>query len=137
LGSTPHDTKIKLGVYGSALPDFGRDEASDRKSAAADSKKLKMFGNQSLESSCTIRVGGESLIVGELSSVACFELEAYSEPKALFKDDLEHLFPEEVTIGAIAERCGLSWSAIQERLRPTRRWDAKKKKFLKFKSQKL
>ena len=77
------------------------------------------------------------MIVGELSSVVCFELEAFSEPKALVQGNLEHLFLELGTIGAVAERCGLSWSAVQERLRPTRRWDTKKSKFVKIRQPKI
>ena len=73
------------------------------------------------------------MIVGELSSVVCFELEAFLEPKALDQGNLNRLFLEHGTIGAVAERCGLSRSAVQEHLRPTRRWDAKKKKFVKTK----
>jgi hypothetical protein len=78
--------------------------------------------------------GGESWIVCELSSVVWFELEAFAEPKALAKADLERLFREEGTIQAVARRSGLGWSTVQERMRPSRRWNGKKRKFESIRS---
>ena len=70
--------------------------------------------------------------VGELSPVICFELEAYPEPKALTQEDLELLLEAYGTIGAVAISSGLGWSTVQERLRPSRRWSSKLKKFVKI-----
>jgi hypothetical protein len=78
------------------------------------------------------RIGGESLIVGELSSVICFELESYPEPKALTQENLERLLLELGTYGAVVTNTGLGWSTVQERLRPSRRWNPKLKKFVKI-----
>ena len=63
-------------------------------------------------------------------------MEAFVEPKVLAKGDLERLFGEEGTIQGVAGRSGLGWSAVQERLRPTRRWDTKSKAFVKTEPQK-
>ena len=82
------------------------------------------------------RVGGESLIVGELSSVVYFELEAFPEPKALAASDLLLLFNRLRTIEAVSSLTGLGWSTTYERLNPARTWDKSKKKFLRIKPKK-
>lgn len=62
-------------------------------------------------------------------------MEAFPEPRALAKSDLEPLLREVGTLLEVARRSGLSWSGVQEKLRPTRRWDAKIGKFVKIKAK--
>jgi hypothetical protein len=77
--------------------------------------------------------GGENPKVGEHCGVVVFELDAYSEPKMLAQADLQRLFDEAGTIEAVARRTGLGWSTIQEKLKPARKWDPKKKVFVRLK----
>ncbi len=67
--------------------------------------------------------GGERPKVGEHRGVVVFELEAYPEPKALSKSDLQRILLKFSSIGNVSEVTGLSWSAVQERLSPSRVWD--------------
>jgi hypothetical protein len=76
------------------------------------------------------------LIVGELRAVVCFELEAFPEPKALRKVDLEALLPDYGSIAALARYLGTNFSSVQERLKPTRKWNPKKKRFVPIKRPK-
>ncbi len=71
--------------------------------------------------------------VGEHQGVVVFELEAYPEPKILSVADLREISKDDTTIQMLAERTGLSWSAIQERLRPNRVWNPKRKRFVRKK----
>lgn len=66
-----------------------------------------------------------------------FELEAYPEPKALSQFDLRRIFTGGDTIEAVARRTGLSWSTVQAKLKPARKWDPVKKKFERFKPPKI
>ena len=59
-----------------------------------------------------------------------FELEAFPEPKALVKADLERLLKEETTIAEVSQRSGLSLSAVQERLKPRRKWSPEKRAYV-------
>jgi hypothetical protein len=83
---------------------------------------------------CFFYDGGESLIVGELRGVVCFELEAFPEPKALRKEDLEALLPNHGSISVLARYLRTGCSSVQERLKPTRKWVPKTKMFVKVKS---
>ena len=65
----------------------------------------------------TILNGGESRIVGELSSVVIFDLEAYLEPKILTRAELLHLKRIYRTTMAIAKFLGCSQVFVSERLR--------------------
>lgn len=80
--------------------------------------------------------GGENPKVGEHRGVVVFELEAYPEPKVLSQMDLQRLFAESGTIEAVARRTGISWSTVQAKLKPTRKWDPLKKKFERLKPPK-
>jgi hypothetical protein len=74
--------------------------------------------------------GGENPKVGEHFGAVVFELEVYPEPKSLSAIDLREIFSGRVTIQMLADRTGLSWSGVQERLRPTRVWNSKQKRFV-------
>jgi hypothetical protein len=76
--------------------------------------------------------GGVNPKVGEHHGVIVFELEAYPEPKVLARSDLRRLFAESGTIEAVARRTGLGWSTVQEKLKPARKWCAKRKGFVKI-----
>ena len=82
------------------------------------------------------KIGGESPKVGEHFGVVVFELDAYPEPKVLARSDLRRLFAESGTIEAVARRTGLGWSTVQEKLKPARKWDRTKKKFVRLKPPK-
>lgn len=60
-----------------------------------------------------------------------FELEAYPEPKILLATDLREISKDDTTIQKLAERTGLSWSAVRERLRPSRAWHPEQKRFVR------
>lgn len=75
--------------------------------------------------------GGESRKVGELRSVVVFEMEAYPEPKVLSAANLRENSKDTMTIKSLADRTGLSWSAVQERLRPGRVWNPELKRFVR------
>lgn len=76
------------------------------------------------------RNGGEKPTVDEHQGVVVFELEAYPEPKVLSATDLREISKHDTTIQMLAERTGLSWSAVQERLRPSRVWNSEQKRFV-------
>lgn len=59
-----------------------------------------------------------------------FEIESYPEPKSLIKADLAPLLAKLGGVSAVVATTGLGATAVQERLKPTRRWDAKLKKFV-------
>ena len=77
------------------------------------------------------KIAGENPKVGEHRGVVVFELEAYAEPKALSKSDLQRISLRFSSIGNFAEVTGLSRSAVQERLSPSRVWDPALKRFVK------
>ena len=58
-----------------------------------------------------------------------FELDAYPEPKALKAGDLEPIYRKLGTIVSVSAATGLAWAAVQERMRPSRRWSRRRKKF--------
>ncbi len=66
-----------------------------------------------------------------------FELEAYPEPKVLDQLDLQRIFAEGGTIEQVAQRTGLSWSTVQAKLKPARKWNPLKKKFERLKPPKI
>ncbi len=66
-----------------------------------------------------------------------FEMEAYPEPKVLSQMDLQQLFAEGETIESVARRTGLGWSTVQAKLKPARKWDPLKKKFVRLKPPKI
>jgi hypothetical protein len=73
--------------------------------------------------------GGENRKVCEHLPVVIFDVSVFPEPKALRKEDLEKLLPIYGSISGLARAIGVSFSTAQEKLRPARRWDPKKKKF--------
>jgi len=79
------------------------------------------------------KIGGENPKVGEHRGVIVFELEAYPEPMALSQLDLQRLFAAFGTIEAVARQTGVSWSTVQAKLRPARKWDSKRKVFVRLK----
>ena len=81
--------------------------------------------------------GGEKPKVDEHRSAVVFEVEAYPEPKVLVQADLQRLFGEGGTIEAVSRRTGLSWSSVQAKLKPARKWDRAKKKFVRLKPPKI
>ena len=82
------------------------------------------------------KIGGENPKVDEHCGVLVFELEVYPEPKVLSQLDIQRLFAESDTIQTVARRTGLGWSTVQAKLRPTRKWDSAKKKFVRLKPPK-
>ena len=66
-----------------------------------------------------------------------FELEVYAEPKVLSQLDIQRLFAESDTIETVARKTGLGWSTVQEKLKPARKWDSAKKKFVRLKPPKI
>lgn len=76
------------------------------------------------------RFGGESRIVCEHRSVIVFDVAAYPEPKSLRKSDLQAMYQDAGTIAEVSRLTGLAWAAVQERLKPRRRWCSKLGQFV-------
>ncbi len=87
------------------------------------------------ESLLVTKIGGENPKVGEHRGVVVFELDAYPEPKVLSATDLRGISKDNMTIKNLAYRTGLSWSTVQERLRPSRVWNPEQKRFVQKKTR--